>query len=105
MDGGWGSIVRSRRAIGVAGQSEGHAEGSVAEARETTGTVAGQSVQNRCVGIQGKRSSGRDDVLVSCDEDSSGFVVQTSYCQGKRHIFKYLCIYFLFFFFNSIYYI
>jgi len=37
-----------------------------------TRPIARQGVENRRFGGQGKRSRGRDDLLVPCDEDSIG---------------------------------
>lgn len=83
VDGGRGSIVRVGRTISVAGQSKGYAKSTAVKAGKTSGPTAGQSVENRRVGQQGKRSSRRDDILVPCDEDTFGSIDETPYRQGK----------------------
>lgn len=83
VDGRRWTFVCGRGLIGVASKSKGHAKSSAVETGKTTHSIAEKSIENRRVGRQGKCSRGRDDVLVSRDEDPIGFDVQTSYCQGN----------------------
>lgn len=83
VDGWRWTFVCGRGVVGVASKSKRYAKSSAVETGKTTCSIAEKSIANRRVCRQGKCSRGRDDVLVSRDEDPIGFDVQTSYCQGN----------------------